>query len=97
MTERALLSIAQAQEQLGGISRTTVYELIKSGDLRRVKIGARALITSESLAAYLVRQRHGTDQPYDVPMLEAGGPGVHDCRFVRTPVMLCPDCGSWKR
>ena len=65
---RRLLSIKDAQSELGGISRTTVYELIKSGELRRVKIGARALITSESLAAYLVRQRHGAAQPYDEPL-----------------------------
>jgi excisionase family DNA binding protein len=65
---RSLLSVKDAQAELGGISRTTVYELIKSGELRRVKIGARALITSESLAAYLVRQRHGAAQPYDEPL-----------------------------
>lgn len=65
---RRLLSVKDAQAELGGISRTTVYELINSGDLQRVKIGARALITSESLAGYLIRQRHGVEQPYDEPL-----------------------------
>jgi excisionase family DNA binding protein len=65
-----LLSIEQARQELGGISRTTVYELINSGQLHRVKIGSRALITSESLAAYLVRQHHGTAQQYDVPLID---------------------------
>jgi excisionase family DNA binding protein len=65
-----LLSVKDAQAVLGGISRTTVYELINSGDLQRVKIGTRALITSESVAAYMVRQRHGSAQRYDEPLFE---------------------------
>ncbi len=37
------LTIPQTQKALG-ISRTTVYALFEQGKLRRVKIGARALI-----------------------------------------------------
>ncbi len=52
-----LLSIDQARHQLGGISRTTVYELINSGDLERVKLGGRAFIVSESLSKLVDRLR----------------------------------------
>jgi hypothetical protein len=40
---------------LGGVSRSTVYNLIDSGDLKRVNIGHRAFITAESIRAYLDR------------------------------------------
>jgi excisionase family DNA binding protein len=49
VTERKLLSIEQARHQLGGISRSTVYELINSGDLQRVKLGGRAFIPQASI------------------------------------------------
>ena len=55
--DRVLLSIDQARHQLGGISRTTVYELINSGDLERVKLGGRAFIVSESLSKLVDRLR----------------------------------------
>jgi excisionase family DNA binding protein len=43
------------QAELGDISRTTVYELIKSGDLVKVNIGRRGFITRASLEAYVDR------------------------------------------
>lgn len=48
-----LVSIADTQARLGGVSRTTVYTLIGDGKLKRVKVGARAMITRESLDEYL--------------------------------------------
>ncbi|QGJ95835.1 helix-turn-helix DNA binding protein [Gordonia phage EMoore] len=50
------LSIPEVQAQLGGISRRTVYYMIDAGSLRRVKVGARAMITRESLEAYIEQQ-----------------------------------------
>ena len=38
---------------LGGIGRTTLYELVKQGHLTKVNIGRRGFITAESLAAYV--------------------------------------------
>lgn len=38
-----------------GVSRTRVYDLIKSGDLQAVKIGRRTLITHESIEALVAR------------------------------------------
>ncbi|QGJ93606.1 helix-turn-helix DNA binding protein [Gordonia phage MelBins] len=50
-----LVSIADTQARLGGISRGTVYKLIASRHLERVKVGARAMITRDSLDAYLTQ------------------------------------------
>jgi excisionase family DNA binding protein len=51
-----LVSIQEAREKwLGGVGRTTVYELIKRGELTQVHIGRRGFITAESLAAFVDR------------------------------------------
>ncbi|MEU9807585.1 helix-turn-helix domain-containing protein [Mycobacterium sp. NPDC050853] len=52
-TERILTPIPECCTVLGGISRTTVYELINQGLLTRVNIGARAFITAESILEYV--------------------------------------------
>lgn len=51
--QRRLYSIPEAQEQLGGIGRTTLYLLSKEGQLQLVKIGARTFVTHESLEKYV--------------------------------------------
>jgi len=43
-----LLAIKQALYELG-ISRTAIYELIKSGKLKTVKIGRRRLVPVEAI------------------------------------------------
>lgn len=48
-------SIPDAQAYLGGISRTTLYELAKRGDLAVVNIGRRAFVTRASLDHYVDR------------------------------------------
>ena len=45
---------------LGGIGRTKVYELINGGELTKVRIGARAFITRESLEGFLTRLADGS-------------------------------------
>jgi hypothetical protein len=50
-----LIDIPGVQAELGDTSRTTVYELIKRGDLVKVNIGRRSFVTSKSLAAYVER------------------------------------------
>lgn len=51
---RHLVPIEDAQNELGGIGRTTLYRLIEEGHLARARIGRRAFITGDSLAAYIV-------------------------------------------
>lgn len=49
-----LLSIAAARRALGGIGKTKLYELIASGELKKVKIGGRTLVTRESIEDLIV-------------------------------------------
>ncbi|GJF17729.1 hypothetical protein NGTWS0302_16950 [Mycolicibacterium cyprinidarum] len=51
--DRLLVPIPQSCKDLGGIGRTTLYELVKSGHLVKVNIGRRGFITAKSLAAYV--------------------------------------------
>jgi excisionase family DNA binding protein len=50
-----LIPIPDTCSKLGGVSRTTVYELVNQGELVKVNIGRRGFITAESLAAYVDR------------------------------------------
>ncbi len=52
---KRLLPISEARKVLGGIGHTTVYELVKRGEIVKVNIGRRGFITSESLEAFLNR------------------------------------------
>jgi excisionase family DNA binding protein len=52
---RRLLTVAEATRDLGGISRTTFYELVKAGDVSTVKIGRRTFVAASELDAYLRR------------------------------------------
>ena len=54
-----LLSIQEVRDVLGGIARTTVYQLINDEELVRVKIGRRALVTSESVEQYVTKLEAG--------------------------------------
>lgn len=42
-----------------GVGRATIYRLIDSGHLERVKSGRRALVTVESIEAYVQQLRGG--------------------------------------
>ena len=52
---RLLNRIEDAQDQLGGIGRTKIYELIQSGDLQTVKIGRRTFISQTAIESYVAR------------------------------------------
>lgn len=43
---------AQAAE-ITGLSRGTIFNLLKSGELTRIKVGKRTLIRAQELADYL--------------------------------------------
>jgi len=46
-----------------GIERTTLYRLLRDGEVERVKIGRRTLIPADSIAQYVGRLREvGTDE-----------------------------------
>jgi predicted DNA-binding transcriptional regulator AlpA len=50
----ALIRISAVGPHLD-IGRTTVYKLIKDGELTKVSIGSRGYVTTESIAAYIDR------------------------------------------
>ncbi|MCV7298091.1 helix-turn-helix domain-containing protein [Mycobacterium barrassiae] len=52
---KRLIPIPEARQLLGGIGHTTVYELVKRGEILKVNIGRRGFITSESLEGYMDR------------------------------------------
>jgi len=56
MSPRLLLSVEETAEACG-IGRTTVYELVKRGDLELVHIGKRSLVPIDSLERYVTRLR----------------------------------------
>lgn len=52
---RRLVAIPEARQALGGIGRSTLYELITRGEVIKVNIGRRGFITADSLDAYVER------------------------------------------
>ncbi len=48
-----LYSIEQARALLGGISRNTLYDLLRSRKLASVPIGRRRFISAEAIAAFV--------------------------------------------
>lgn len=54
--ERVLLPVwPDTGQALGGLGRSKVFELIKSGDLRSVKIGRRRFVVAESVTDFVGR------------------------------------------
>lgn len=52
---RLLLPYDEARDKLGGISRTTLWELVNRRELTKVNVGRRGFITAKSVAAYVDR------------------------------------------
>jgi excisionase family DNA binding protein len=55
---RHLMPVKEARHQLGGISPTTFYVLVKEGELSLVKIGRRLFVQAEELDDFLRRKRY---------------------------------------
>lgn len=53
--DEPLLSFPQAQAELGGICRSSAYNLINRGDLELVKLGRKSLITGRSVSKLKAR------------------------------------------
>jgi excisionase family DNA binding protein len=50
---RLLHPIPEAQDQLGGMSRSTLYEKIANGEINSVKVGRRTYITHDELVRFV--------------------------------------------
>jgi len=56
-----LLSIEQAAQRLGGISKWTVHAWLGKGRLRRTKVGSRTMIRESDLQAFIAECNPQTD------------------------------------
>jgi len=56
-----LLTVEQACQRLGSISRQTLWRLTKDGELPVVKLGGRRLYEPAAIADFIERNRHGGD------------------------------------
>jgi hypothetical protein len=64
VANRALYSIKEAREQLGGISRNSIYRLLNDEELASVIIGCRRFITAAAIAD-LVKNCATVERPAD--------------------------------
>ena len=55
MNARVLYTIKEARHLLGGISRNSIYALLRSGDLPSVVIGCRRFIAHTAIAELVTR------------------------------------------
>ena len=55
--EALLVPVSQVAALLGGLSRTSVYNLMSNGDLEHVKLGTRSFVTRSSIVALVERLR----------------------------------------
>lgn len=55
---RHLMPVKEARHQLGGISPTTLYALVKEGGLSLVKIGSRSFVQAEDIDDFIRRKRY---------------------------------------
>jgi hypothetical protein len=56
---RRVVPKTEARERLGGISLTTLNQLVKNGELISVKIGRRSMVLVSSLDVYLDKITEG--------------------------------------
>lgn len=52
---RAAVSVTEARQMLGGIANATIYELIRSGQLRTFRVGRRRLVGVDAIREYIAR------------------------------------------
>ena len=52
MVDRIAVSVPEAAEALGGVSENTIWNLLREGTLRRLKVGRRTLIPVSSIEEF---------------------------------------------
>ena len=55
--DEVLIDPVEARQRLGGISRSTFYELLKAGDIEGVRIGLKRLVVSSSIPRFIATLR----------------------------------------
>jgi helix-turn-helix protein len=51
--DRALYSIEETRARLGGISRNSLYAMLRAGELPSVVLGCRRFVSAEAIAALI--------------------------------------------
>lgn len=59
MGNNTLNPVEEFQRQLGGIGRTTAFQLFREGKVRTVKIGRRTLVPQSEIDRYLESLSNG--------------------------------------
>ena len=60
-----LLNLEDAQKRLGGLGRTSMFGLLKAGQLKAVRIGRRTMIPESEIADYIRRKIEGPGSQCD--------------------------------
>lgn len=59
--EPLLLTLEEASHRLGGLSRTKLFELMREGQLKPVKIGRRTFLTLDVLRRFVSDQAQASE------------------------------------
>ena len=75
--ERALYSIEETRARLDGISRSSLYVMLRAGDLPSVVIGCRRFVSAEAIAALIRNSTTSASPSQDAvrsrrPLVNAG-------------------------
>jgi Helix-turn-helix domain len=75
--DRALYSIEETRARLGGISRNSLYAMLRAGELPSVVIGCRRFVSAEAIAAFINNSTTSVSPSQDAvrsrrPLADAG-------------------------
>jgi hypothetical protein len=63
--DRALYSIEETRARLGGISRNSLYAMLRAGSLSSVVIGCRRFVSAEAITALIRNSTTSTSPSLD--------------------------------
>ena len=87
MDKQGLYTITEAMKLLGGISRNTIYDLMREGRLASLKIGKRRFVPSHAIDEFI-----DVSTTTDSPSLSSKSK-----RMAQMPLRLVPVRGSRNR
>ncbi len=98
--DRALYSIKETRARLGGISRSSLYAMLRAGDLPSVVIGCRRFVSAEAIAELISHSTTSISPSQDAarPARFSLAQIAHITRTVsRTPEVMVKVTGGGKR
>ncbi len=73
---QALLSVEEAAQRLGGISRWSVYAWLSQGRIRKTKVGSRVMIGESDLQAFISSCNPELPTKRNAPAVSPAGAGM---------------------